>query len=110
MTMLDPKIAFEIHLKEGEGKAQWVACAELDYFQGHFPGNPILPAVAIVDVSIEILRRALGKQSLYVKTIKSSKFMEPVLPGTLIEIAFHESSPNEWFFEWKSFARLSLAL
>lgn len=87
-----------------------MASADLDYFKGHFPNNPILPGVAIIDVSVEILRRALRVEKLYVKKIKSCRFMEPILPGTLINIVFNENPANEWTFDWQSFAKLTFTL
>ena len=105
--MLNPKTDLNIPLIEPANgtsdpmTAEWTASANLGYFKGHFPGNPILPAVAIIDVSIEILRRALRLEELAVKSIKSCKFMHPILPDTSNEIIFRRTSENEWQFDWK---------
>ncbi len=46
-------------------------------FKAHFPGNPILPGYALID----IISKLLGDNIVY---IKKSKFIEHVLPNDLI--------------------------
>jgi 3-hydroxymyristoyl/3-hydroxydecanoyl-(acyl carrier protein) dehydratase len=99
--MLDPKTQLDIRIIDSAGKAHWTPDAELPYFKGHFPNNPILPGVAIIDASIETLRRALHLDGLTVTCIKSCKFMSPVLPNCTVEIAFKQLQKDEWQFEWR---------
>lgn len=48
-------------------------------FQGHFPGNPILPGVCLIEAVLGVLESAHGKP-LHLRKIASAKFREPVKP------------------------------
>ncbi len=54
-------------------------------FQGHFPGNPILPGVCLIETVLGVLESAYGKP-LRLKKIANAKFLEPVRPGQVIAI------------------------
>lgn len=54
-------------------------------FQGHFPGNPILPGVVLVEAVLGVVEGAYGKP-LRLQRIASAKFREPVRPGQTIAI------------------------
>jgi 3-hydroxyacyl-[acyl-carrier-protein] dehydratase len=58
-----------------------------DYFNGHFPGNPIMPGVLILEAlaqtgGVLMLRKPelKGKTVLFA-SIKEVKFRKPVIPG-----------------------------
>ena len=57
-------------------------------FQGHFPGNPLLPGVALLAEVLEAvladaeLRPLVGPQP----RIGVAKFLAPVLPGAVLEL------------------------
>jgi 3-hydroxymyristoyl/3-hydroxydecanoyl-(acyl carrier protein) dehydratase len=55
-------------------------------YDGHFPGNPVLPAVVLLDAAIESLGPAPCE-------IVSAKFHEVVRPGEPLAIE-HEVLPN----------------
>jgi 3-hydroxyacyl-[acyl-carrier-protein] dehydratase len=54
-------------------------------FQGHFPGNPILPGVCSVQIVLEILEKALGKEVMLTRAgnIKYLGFINPVKSAEL---------------------------
>ena len=54
-------------------------------FRGHFPGNPILPGVCLVESALVILE-ARSPAPLHLKEISSAKFFSPVAPDTKVEI------------------------
>ena len=63
------------------------------HFQGHFPGQPVMPGVLIVEAMAQVAGaislRAAGsdKPSLvYFLTIDNAKFRKPVVPGDRLEI------------------------
>ena len=57
------------------------------FFQGHFPGNPIMPGVLIIEAMAQVggvgalnIKDNLGKLA-YFLSIKEAKFRKPVVPG-----------------------------
>jgi len=48
-------------------------------FQGHFPGQPVLPGVCMIAAVLAAVQRSTG-QKLVIKNIKLAKFFSPVLP------------------------------
>ncbi len=61
------------------------------HFTGHFPGNPIMPGVLIVEGMAQtagaICAKATGsgKNLVYFMTIDNAKFRKPVVPGDRLE-------------------------
>jgi 3-hydroxyacyl-[acyl-carrier-protein] dehydratase len=49
-------------------------------FDGHFPGRPVLPAVAQLQIVVALCRRLLG-QAVRVEEVCRVKFVRPVEPG-----------------------------
>jgi 3-hydroxymyristoyl/3-hydroxydecanoyl-(acyl carrier protein) dehydratase len=83
--MIDPQQIFNlgpesrIMKSDNEIMLTWNVPEKLPYFEGHFPGNPILPGVALLDL-IEVLLKGT------LKAIKSAKFMEVVRPLDTLQV------------------------
>jgi 3-hydroxyacyl-[acyl-carrier-protein] dehydratase len=64
------------------------------FFQGHFPGRPIMPGVLIVEalaqaagvLAIESLGLAESGKLVYFMAIDGAKFRTPVEPGCLLSL------------------------
>jgi 3-hydroxyacyl-[acyl-carrier-protein] dehydratase len=64
------------------------------FFQGHFPGRPIMPGVLIVEalaqtagiLAIESLELAGTGKLVYFMSIEDAKFRAPVEPGVLLDL------------------------
>ena len=63
------------------------------HFQGHFPGQPVMPGVLIVEAMAQtagaISLKAAGSDRptlVYFLTIDGAKFRKPVVPGDRLEI------------------------
>ena len=64
------------------------------FFQGHFPGRPIMPGVLIVEalaqaagvLAVEALGLAGSGKLVYFMAIESAKFRQPVEPGVLLKL------------------------
>jgi 3-hydroxyacyl-[acyl-carrier-protein] dehydratase len=64
------------------------------FFQGHFPGRPIMPGVLIVEalaqaagvLAVEALGLAGSGKLVYFMAIESAKFRAPVEPGVLLRL------------------------
>lgn len=88
--MIDTQKIFNfinIDLKDLPNKvsAKWYISPELPYFEGHFPKNPVLPAVAVLDLAVELLSSSLGMPIRF-KSIGSAKFLEPIKPNDILSI------------------------
>jgi len=65
-----------------------------DFFQGHFPGRPIMPGVLIVEalaqaagiLAVESLGLANSGKLVYFMAIENAKFRAPVEPGVLLRL------------------------
>jgi 3-hydroxyacyl-[acyl-carrier-protein] dehydratase len=64
------------------------------FFQGHFPGRPIMPGVLIVEalaqaagvLAVESLGLAGSGKLVYFMAIEAAKFRSPVEPGCLLQL------------------------
>lgn len=95
---------------EGDRKAIGIknVTANEPHFQGHFPDNPVMPGVLILEGmaqtagSICLLNRPEdGAPSLvYFMTIDKAKFRKPVVPGDVLEYHMIQMSKrrNMWWF------------
>ena len=65
-----------------------------DFFNGHFPGRPIMPGVLIVEalaqaagvLAVESLNLAGSGKLVYFMAIDGAKFRQPVEPGVLLRL------------------------
>lgn len=98
----------QLHIQEQPAsiKARGTIPSDLAYFDGHFPGRPILPAVAMIDISIAILNQVISQKHIHKKLrlqeLKNSKFTSPVSPGLAVEIELIRSSDFDWSVNWSS--------
>ena len=64
------------------------------FFQGHFPGRPIMPGVLIIEalaqaagvLAVESLNLANSGKLVYFMAIENAKFRQPVEPGVLLKL------------------------
>jgi beta-hydroxyacyl-ACP dehydratase FabZ len=64
-----------------------------EFFQGHFPGNPVMPGVLIVEAMAQVAALGLlagvpesDRKLLYLAGVDRCKFRRPVLPGDQLRI------------------------
>lgn len=71
-----------------KGAAEFVFASDFTGFDGHFPGNPIVPGVLLLKTGF-LLAELQQEQGLKLSAIKTAKFARTVMPGETIA------------FEWK---------
>ena len=89
---------------------------ELDFFKGHYPGNPIMPGVLLCEAVFQtgalfmsrMLQTPESSVSEKTKTpvltrISKAKFKREVKPGEMIriQVTLNENIGNVWFFKGK---------
>jgi 3-hydroxymyristoyl/3-hydroxydecanoyl-(acyl carrier protein) dehydratase len=62
---------------------------------GHFPGRPLVPGVLLLERVLEAIEAAQGP--LAAVRLPQVKFVQPLLPGEVAEIAIQGDAPR-WKF------------
>lgn len=83
-----------VHIIEEMKKAVGIKCVTMDewFFQGHFPGRPIMPGVLTIEAMAQVacalfLSRPEFKDKLaFFMGINDTKFRRPVVPGDQLEL------------------------
>ena len=81
-----------------------------EFFQGHFPGNPIMPGVLIIEAMAQVagvlaFRSGANEgRSVYFMSIEKVKFRKPVIPGDQLklEVDILQHRGNVWKFSGKA--------
>lgn len=75
------------------------------FFQGHFPGQPIMPGVLIIEAMAQVagvlaFSSGMKNKLVYFMSIEKAKFRRPVVPGDQIrlEIKVLQQRGNVWKF------------
>ena len=94
---------------DGEaGRAVGIKAVSMDeaFFQGHFPGGPIMPGVlqvaAMFQISGAVIRAQGGPAGVpWLSAMKRIKFRRPVMPGDLmrVETQLKETDGTSWTFQ-----------
>ncbi len=82
-------------------------CIAADHpvFAGHFPGNPIVPGVVLIDRALTEIARAAGV-SMTAYRLSSVKFLSVVRPGEPLTLTFQVEESDSAAFELRVRERL----
>ncbi len=80
------------------------------FFQGHFPGSPIMPGVLTIEAMAQVAgilafrSGATVGQPVYFVSIEKAKFRRPIVPGDQIrlEVKLIQQRGNVWRFSGKA--------
>jgi 3-hydroxyacyl-[acyl-carrier-protein] dehydratase len=75
------------------------------FFMGHFPGNPIMPGVLIIEAmaqaaGILAFKSGVSGKAIYFMSIEKAKFRKPVFPGDRLrlEVKVLQQRSGVWKF------------
>ncbi len=75
------------------------------FFQGHFPGQPIMPGVLIIEAMAQVagvmaFRSGVEGKIVYFMSIENAKFRRPVVPGdqVIMDLKVVKQRGNVWKF------------
>ncbi len=84
------------------------------YFQGHFPKDPVMPGVLIIEAMAQtaavLVVATLGAEKegrlVYFMTIESARFRKPVVPGDTVHIRVEKQRNRGNVWKFKGVARV----
>jgi 3-hydroxyacyl-[acyl-carrier-protein] dehydratase len=75
------------------------------FFQGHFPGQPIMPGVLVIEAMAQVagvmaFSSGMAGKSVYFMSIDNAKFRRPIVPGdqVMMDIKILKQRGNVWKF------------
>jgi 3-hydroxyacyl-[acyl-carrier-protein] dehydratase len=88
------------------------------FFRGHFPGNPIMPGVLIIEAMAQtggVLAyksnpQVIGKKPIYFMSMDKVKFRKPVVPGDqlILELIALRRGQRVWKMQGKAYVQENL--
>ena len=102
----------EIIVPGEHGKSNKLFSANEYFFKGHFPDNPIVPGVIIVEamaqtagIVVSYKLREYKEKSVLFMSVNKAKFRKPILPNdqVLFEVKFINSVRDVYKFEGTCF-------
>ena len=85
-----------------------------EFFQGHFPGNPVMPGVLILESMAQVGGCLViasdpsvkGKKAMYFASIDKARFRRPVVPGDQLIITVEVLAARSSFVKIRGEARV----
>ncbi|MEO5356607.1 MAG: 3-hydroxyacyl-ACP dehydratase FabZ [Nitrospirae bacterium YQR-1] len=79
------------------------------FFQGHFPDNPVMPGVLIIEALAQLsgilaFQSGVKGNTVYFMSIEKAKFRKPVVPGNtlVLEVKVTQKRGTVWRFIGKA--------
>ncbi len=86
---IDKELGFSIDIQpDGNMVGRFTPVSDSHYFQGHFPGYPIVPGIILLEVSLRMLAKTLemSRTRLNIRLLSKVSFLKPVFPDDHVEI------------------------
>ena len=85
MTAADWNPLQSIQREGDQLRARAQVTPSMPWFQGHFPGQPILPGVALIALTHQLVLQALG-EDWQLSRVSKVRFLDLVRPGASLEL------------------------
>lgn|SRR5574343_653056 len=82
---------------------RWTVPADHPAFDGHFPGQPVVPGVVLLAQVLELMARHVARPGSLV--LRQAKFLSMAGPGATLELSVHPAETS-WRFEVREGERL----
>lgn len=82
---MEPWEPLEILPREGGGRCRFRVPDGSPYFDGHFPGRPLLPGVAHFGLVLATIARVAAGEARFL-SVEALRFRKPLGPGDLVEV------------------------
>ena len=102
----------EIIIPGEHGKSEKIFTVNEYFFKGHFPGNPIVPGVIIVEamaqtagIVVSYKLKEFEEKSVLFMSVNKAKFRKPILPNQQVsfEVKFLNSVRDVYKFQGTCF-------
>ena len=93
----DLQALYARHLETAGGAFRWIVPQDHPACEGHFPGNPIVPGVVLLDQAVLFAEQWLGRSGA-VWRIENAKFLGPVGPGASLEFSLRPGTAGSVVF------------
>jgi 3-hydroxyacyl-[acyl-carrier-protein] dehydratase len=70
------------------------------WFEGHFPGNPVLPGIAQLGMVFELISSAF-ETSLCVREVSRVRFKQMILPGDHLSVTAESKPGRQGVFSFR---------
>ncbi len=85
----------------GHARIDFAVPVSLEYFDGHFPGCPLLPGVVQIGWAIELAREHIGFDASF-RSLSAVKFMRVIQPGDRVTLLLEfDAARRELTFEYQ---------
>lgn len=68
--------------------------AEHPLLRGHFPGDPVVPGVLLLDAARRACEQALGR-SFAIRAVEVVRFLQPVRPGQAVSLVVRAAADGD---------------
>lgn len=85
------------------------------FFQGHFPGNPVMPGVLVIEAmaqtgAILAYKSGVRGKSVFFMSVEKAKFRKPVLPGDQLRLEIRLLHRRQTVVKFECFAYVNTTL